>query len=351
MDIAGRLLQLLEIPSVTGDEAALCEFLARELSAASNYAMERVGNSLAFYPRARTQQLLVALAGHIDTVPPAAVNRPRREGDRIFGCGASDMKSGLALMWRLMVDAPIVDPAYDLAFIFYDGEEGPYEGSGLGPLLERVNWLSEIALAFCLEPSDNVLQLGCMGTLHADVLIKGRAAHSARPWQGENAIYKAIPLLAELAALEPEEVRFGELIYREVLSATLAQAGTARNVIPDRMLLNLNYRFAPGRSLALAQERVRDLVGGRGEVSFVDLSPSGPIPEGNAVLDDFLRKCTVTVQPKQAWTDVARLAQAGIPAVNFGPGEGAKAHQPDESTSIALLEQGERLFRTFLARR
>ncbi|MBK8480616.1 MAG: succinyl-diaminopimelate desuccinylase [Proteobacteria bacterium] len=348
LELVERLLTLVRIESVTGHERTLCDFLAAELGRSGTHALTRVGRAFALYPRARRCQHLVALVGHLDTVPPSADNPPRVEEGRVWGLGAADMKSGLALMWQLAVEPP-AGATYDLAFLFYDGEEGAYEQSGLGPLLEQLDWLAEIDLAFCLEPSDNVLQLGCLGSLQAEVTFAGRPAHSARPWQGDNAIHRAGTLLTRLAALQPESVRFGDLIYREVVSATLAHGGTARNVVPDRFTLNLNYRFAPGRSLESAEQRVCALVDDeRASIAFVDRCPSGAIPLDNPVLAAFRRVCETPAAPKQAWTDVARLTAAGIDAVNWGSGENAQAHQPNESTSIALLEAGEALFRRFL---
>lgn len=344
-----RLLRLVEIGSVTGQEQALCEFLLARFSGLSSHVVERVGNSFALRPRERRTPFLLALVGHLDTVPATAANPPRIEGDRLYGLGAADMKSGLALMWELL-ERPVSEPTCDLAFVFYEGEEGPYERSGLGPLLNELGWLRDVDLAICLEPSNNVLQLGCLGTLHAEVTFVGKAAHSARPWQGINAIQAAGPLLVALSARPAREVRFGDLIYREVISATMARGGTARNVVPERFVLNLNYRFAPGRSLEAAKGDVRELVGEAAELRFVDAAPAGHIPEQNALLERFRQVCEVEVEAKQAWTDVARLSEAGVPAVNFGPGENEQAHQPSESTSLALLEQGDELLRRFLSR-
>lgn len=348
MELVERLITLVKIDSVIGDEKPICEYLLKEFSD-KPYRVTRVGESFALYPAHRdsSSRKLVALVGHLDTVPPSADNPPRIEGDRLYGLGAADMKSGLAIMWQL-IEAPEPAAAYDLAFIFYHGEEGPYADSGLGPLLAAVDWLDEVALAICLEPSDNRLQLGCLGTLHAEVSFVGRAAHSARPWQGENAIHKAAGLLQRLTEVESRDVKFGDLLYREVVSATLASGGSARNVVPDRFTLNLNFRFAPDRSLPEAQRFIEQLVEGQAELRFTDLAPSGAIPQGNAALDALIAVCGEPPQSKQAWTDVARLSAAGVPAVNLGPGEGAQAHQPNESTSIATLELGEALFRRFL---
>jgi len=247
-----------------------------------------------------------------------------------------------------MEDIDLDKCPYDLVFVFYDAEEGPFTQSGLGPLLNEVDWLSQIDLAFCLEPSDNVVQVGCVGTLHAKVVFKGQSCHSARPWQGENAIHKAGSFLVDLGKREPVEVDVGGYRFREVISATLAEGGRARNVIPERFALNVNYRFAPGKSLEKAQSEVLELVGSRAEVNFTDLSPSGRVVADNLLFQQFLETTQVEVTAKQAWTDVARLGEVGIDAVNFGPGLSAQAHQANEYAEVHLLAESYDLFHQFL---
>ena len=349
MDLVEKTIALVEIPSITGQEAELCDYLAKKLSTLSErHEVLRLDNNLVTRPVQRRDRPLVALVGHLDTVPPAADNPVRRENDRLYGLGTSDMKAGVALMWHLL-EQDVAQPAFDLSCVFYTGEEGPYHTSGLTPVLEKYSWLRGVDLAICLEPSDNVLQLGCLGTLHAEVTFRGRAAHSARPWHGENAIHKAAALIQRLASMQPVEVEVDGLIYREVISATLAKGGTARNVVPDFFAVNLNYRFAPGRSIASAQQRIFEIIAGQADVEFLDLSPSGPVPRDNSVLECFRRATTATVEPKQAWTDVARLAAFGIDAVNFGPGQSDQAHQPSEYVLVPYLEAADRLLRAFLA--
>lgn len=354
MNVKERLEALCRIDSVIGEEKAIADFLEARLRAhAPDYELFRIDDNVVLRPRVRGERPLVGLVGHLDTVPKSADNPVRIEGDRLYGLGSSDMKSGDALIWDVL-EQPLANPAYDVIAVFYSGEEGDFDQSGLIPVLAQLDWLKEIDLAICIEPSDNVLQLGCMGTLHASVIFEGRPGHSARPWQGDNALYQAAPLFTHLAGRQPAEVRFGELVYREVMSATLAEGGTARNVIPARFTVNINYRFAPGRSLDSAQEVLRAVVAEhcppQTRVVFTDLSPSGPIPEDNPLLADFRAKTACAEAPKQAWTDVARLAAAGIDAVNWGPGPNAQAHQPDEWCSLSMLEEGNRLLRRFLSR-
>lgn len=347
-DLVRRTLELVEIASETKDEAVICDVVEARLRACPGWSVSRVGHSLAARAGGPSGRPLVALVGHLDTVSPRGPNPPRVEGDRLFGLGASDMKGGLALMLGL-AEVPTPSGPYELALVFYDAEEGPYEESGLGPLLDEVGWLADCAIAFVLEPTDNRFQLGCLGTAHARVTFRGQAAHSARPWHGHNAIHAAAPLLARLAALAPHEVRFGDIVYREVISATTAGGGHRRNVVPDAFTLNLNYRFAPGRDEAHVRRYVEALVADEADVHFEEICPSAPVPDGHPLLARFRELTPLEAEAKQAWTDVARLAARGIPAVNLGPGATAEAHQPNESISIEALVEGDRMFRRFLA--
>lgn len=341
-------LELCRIPSVTGDESA-CAAFVEALLRATPMEVERVGDSVIARspPRGRP---LVLLVGHTDTVPPKPGDGPPRIADgRVHGLGASDMKGGLAVMLALAERLPPADLRCDVGMVFYDREEGPWSESGLGPVLERVGWLRDAALAFCLEPSDNVVQVGCMGSLHARVRFHGRSAHSARPWQGHNAIHAAAGMLATLAGRAPVDVLRDGHLFREVMSATGAVGGTARNVIPDRFDLNVNYRFAPGRSLAEAEAEVAAALAGEGiTLEFVERAPAGRVVGANPHLQRFLALNGNAVTAKQAWTDVARLGEAGIDAVNLGPGISAQAHQAGEYADIALLRASYAQFERFL---
>lgn len=349
-----RTVELCRIASVTGNEADCAERIQAMLRD-TPLAVSRIGNSILARSAPKAGRPLVLLVGHTDTVPPKASDRGVRiEGDRLYGLGASDMKGGLAVMIELArAIGDGAQLAVDLGFIFYDKEEGPWSESGLGPVLEQTPWLRRADLAFCLEPSDNVVQVGCLGTLHATVAFVGKAAHSARPWQGMNAIHAGAPLLAALAARPPHDVVCDGHRFREVLSATLAGGGVTRNVIPDHFVLNLNYRFAPGRSDESAMSEVRRFCAEScplhpPEVSFAEVAPSGRVVLENGLLRRFLAENGNAVAAKQAWTDVARLSQAGIDAVNLGPGLAAQAHQADEYCSINLLEASYHQFARFV---
>jgi succinyl-diaminopimelate desuccinylase len=251
-------------------------------------------------------------------------------------------------MLDLVEDGRDAAESVDLTLIFYAREEGPYVDNELGPVLDADADARCAELAVCMEPSDNKLSLGASGSLHARVTFEGRTAHSARPWQGENAIHKAGPLLTELERKEPRAVTLDGLVYRTVTTVTLAEGGRGRNVVPDAFTLNVNHRFSPDTSIEGAQREVEALVGGRARIEWTDLSPSAP-PHASHPLVVALREAGVpAVEAKQAWTDVARFATLGVPAVNWGPGENAQAHQRNEWTSIPKLVEGRAILHRWL---
>jgi succinyl-diaminopimelate desuccinylase len=346
--LAETLLWLCSIPSPTGEERALCDAVEERI--AGRVPVQRIGDSLVCAVRRGTGGPRVALAGHLDVVRTEHDGPPRVEGDKLYAPGAADMKSGLAAMLELVESGFAAQTAVDLTLIFYAREEGPFAENELGPVLAQIHELGEVDLAVCLEPSDNKLQLGATGSIHAQVTFVGRTSHSARPWQGENAIEKAGPFLVDLAGRAPRESIIDGLSYRTVTSATLAEGGRGRNIIPDWFKINVNHRFAPDTTLEQAQRDVEALVAGRAEISFTDLSPAAPPFAEHPLVRALRDSGIVGVEPKQAWTDVARFAALGVPAVNFGPGEQAQAHQKNEWTSLAKLETGYAIMTRFLTR-
>lgn len=343
-DVARRLdatlLELCAIASPIGEERALCDAVCDRVGRLPlAAAIRRYGDSIVV-PVTRGRGSRIALVGHLDTV--RTENGPARiEDGRCFGAGASDMKSGLAVM---IVAAETIDPAElgcDLTLVFYAREEGPFADNELGSVLARDPELGGVDLAVCMEPSDNKLHLGCAGSIHATVTFRGRTAHSARPWEGDNAIMRAASLLAEIDRRGPRESVLEGLRYRSVMTVTRANdGGRGRNVVPDRFVLNLNYRFAPDQTLDDAKREIASVVAGRAEIEFTDLSPAAPPNASHPLVGALVASGAHAVEPKQAWTDVARFAERGIAAVNFGPGENAQAHQMNESTSLALLHEG-----------
>jgi len=342
MALARRTLDLVDIPSESRSEAAVYAYV--DAAVPLEKALDD-GETL-LYTR-RSGKPLVLLAGHTDTVP-AQGNLPGRiEDGWVVGLGASDMKGGVAVMIELARWAESADLAYDVAFLFFPREElGPAENP-LPAVFEQAPLIDEAALVICLEPTDNTLQLGCLGNLNARIVFDGRSAHSARPWLGDNAIAKALRGLEPVLSAEPRDVTIEGLLFREVMTVTQLQAGIATNVVPARAEAIVNYRYAPDRTPEDAEARVRTLFpgaeiasnSGAAHVASLD----GPVVSALRAAGSF------EVQPKQAWTNVADFAARGLDAVNLGPGATRYAHAVDERVEIAELERTYEALQRFLA--
>ena len=320
-DLANRTLELVDVPSESRHEAAAVELVRSLLPGEPLYDD---GEAIVWGdPNAP-----VALAGHVDTVP-AQANVPGRIADgAVHGLGASDMKGGVAVMLEL---ARAAVPA---RYVFFTREEVPLEESPL-PGVFASGVLTGTELAVVLEPTDAILHAGCLGNLQARVDFRGESAHSARPWTGRNAIHALAEGLAPLARLEPVDVELDGLVYREVLSAVRVEGGIAQNVVPAHASAELNFRYAPGRSRAEAEARLRELVPA-GDLHVLHNSPAAPPALENPFIVR-LRELVAEVAPKQAWTPVAQFAEQGIDGINYGPGATAYAHRQDEQIPIANL--------------
>lgn len=336
--LAQSTLALCAEPSETGDEgrlgAALASWARQALPKAS--VVEAHGSVVVSRP-GKPGAPVLGLFGHTDTVKADAVQPVALAEGKVYGCGASDMKAGLAVMMELLVHGP--QEGAGLVAVFYAAEEGPAANNALGPLLAD-GLVPHVDAAVALEPTDGRVEVGCLGGLHARVRVRGQRAHSARPWQGKNAIHQAAGLLARLAALQPREVSLGEgLVYREVLSATMASTGNSRNVVPDLFELNLNLRYAPSTTEAEAEAWLAEVVAGEAEIEVIDRAPVGLAYHQHPAFHSWREARGLVLAPKQAWTDVARLTQAGVPAINLGPGATGQAHQAGEWVEVAAIEK------------
>jgi succinyl-diaminopimelate desuccinylase len=342
-DLVALLAAVCDIESVSGDERELADAVDVLLRAQPHLEVVRDGDCVV----ARTnlgRERRVVIAGHLDTVPLADPrNLPTRLVDgELWGRGTVDMKAGIAVMLALAVDLgrPGVEPTSDLTFVFYDQEEVEAVRNGLGRLARHRPDLLEGDFAIVGEPSDAGIEGGCNGTIRVEVSTRGVAAHSARAWAGVNAIHLAAPILDRLAAYEAREVEVDGLVYRESLGAVGIRGGVAGNVVPDSCVVTVNYRFAPSLSPAGAERHLRELFDGF-DVVVTDVAggarPGLDAPLAAAFADAVLAVTGGSPRPKYGWTDVARFAELGIPAVNFAPGDPMLAHKDDERVPVAQL--------------
>jgi len=169
--------------------------------------------------------------------------------------------------------------------------------------------------------------------LRVEVKVPGERAHSARSWQGTNAIHGAGEILARLADYVPREPEVDGLIYREGLNAVGIRGGVAGNVIPDECVVTVNYRFAPDLSVPDAIAHVSEVFDGF-DITVVDEAPGARPGLDQPVVASFVEAMGGVVEPKFGWTDVARFSAAGTPALNYGPGNPTIAHTKDEHVSV-----------------
>jgi succinyl-diaminopimelate desuccinylase len=328
---------LIDVESVSGDEARLADLIeAALLAQASHLSLMRIGNSIIARTTGSHSERVI-LAGHIDTVPIHHNVPSHFAGDRLFGAGASDMKSGVAL--QLHLAAEVTDPNREITFVFYECEEIEAERNGLTRIARDRPDLLAGDFAILLEPTDGVVEGGCQGTMRVEVRTRGVRAHSARSWLGENAIHRAGEVLDLLNEHEPRRVLIDGLEYREGLQAVAINGGVAGNVIPDECVVTINYRFAPDRSEADAMRFLRKFFDGF-PVRLIDSAPGALPGLTRPGAQEFIAKIGGMPAPKLGWTDVARFTQLNIPAVNFGPGNPSLAHTVDESVDIELIRRG-----------
>jgi succinyl-diaminopimelate desuccinylase len=348
-DLLSLTASLVAVPSVSRNERELADHVERRLAErAPGLALARVGNTVV----ARTElgrERRVVLGGHLDTVPPNGNEVPRLDGDVLHGLGAADMKGGIAVLLRLAEEmSGGHEPRFDVTLAFYECEEIADEFNGLRHVFAERPELLAGDFAVLLEPTGDHVEAGCQGTLHLEARFEGARAHSARPWMGHNAIHRASEVLRRLAAHEADTVVVDGLPYRESLQVVRIEGGVANNVVPDTCTLVVNHRFAPAYSLDEARTQVEDLLDGADRIEEVSASPAAPPNLGDPLVTEFVHSLGLGVEPKLGWTDVARFASRGVPAVNFGPGDPDVAHTADERVTRASVEQAYAALARFL---
>ena len=337
-DLVTLLRSVVDVESVSGNEAELAGLIDQVLRRQPHLVVDRDGDCVV----ARTdlgRDRRVVIAGHLDTVP-VADNLPSRvvetsAGVMIHGRGTCDMKGGIAVALKLACE--LTHPRVDVTWIFYDNEEVESHRNGLGRLARNRPELLEADFAVLMEPTAARIEGGCQGTIRVRVRAAGQAAHSARAWMGHNAIHDLAEVLTRLAAHEPQQIEVDGLLYREGLNAVRIGGGVAGNVIPPEAWVEINYRYAPDKSPEEALEQLTGLLGGA-EHEVLDVSPAARPGLDRALAKEFVQAVGGEAHPKYGWTDVARFAALGIPAVNYGPGDPSLAHRDDEHCPASQLD-------------
>jgi succinyl-diaminopimelate desuccinylase len=340
---------LVNFPSVSGDEQGIADAVQDALTRqAPHLELVRSGNAVL----ARTnlgRPHRVIFAGHLDTVPINDNLPVTRTGDGdnlvLHGCGTVDMKGGDAAALHLAATLP--EPAHDVTFIFYDCEEVDASRNGLGRVEKDLPGWLVADLAIVGEPSNVIVEAGCQGTMRIEVRTEGQRAHTARAWMGVNAIHAMGEALRRLAEYQPRVVDIDGCTYREGLQAVKIGGGVAGNVVPDECLLTVNHRFAPDRTPDEAEAHLREVFDGFA-ITVRDMAPAAAPGLSAPLAQELLAATGDKPAAKLGWTDVARFAALGLPAVNFGPGDPTLAHTRQEHVQAAQISQYARLLRAFL---
>ncbi|MCP5030199.1 MAG: succinyl-diaminopimelate desuccinylase [Actinomycetia bacterium] len=339
-DLLNLTATMVNTPSESFAEGPFVDWLHHQLEGLAHLQVTRVGDNLVARTTLGRGRRLI-LAGHSDTVPANGNATARIEGDLLWGLGSADMKGGLAVF--LSLARQVVEPAIDLTYIIYAREEVAREHSGLTELARARPDLVAGDCAILGEPTSAMVEAGCQGALRFELHLAGVRAHTARPWMGRNAVHRLAPVLTALSGYQARMPIIDGCEYRESLQAVGVEAGVAGNVVPDAAVLGIHHRFAPDRSPAEAEASVRDLLAPHldegDEVSVVDSAPACPPSLTHPLLERLVDENQLEVGAKLGWTDVAQLAELGIPATNFGPGDAAVAHSAGEFLDRTSLEQ------------
>ena len=348
IDLLALTAELVDHASVSFEEAAFVDWLEADLRTYEHLTVDRVGDNLiARTTQGHAQRLI--LCGHTDTVPvahgddlPGGSNaKARIEGDTLWGVGSADMKGGLAVFLHLARTVP--NPKVDLSFVFYAREEVPQQHNGLREIIaERPDLLAGDA-AILGEPTDGHIEAGCQGAMRVELTLTGKRAHTARPWMGRNAIHRLSPVLDALADYQARMPVIDGCTYREAVQAVTIEGGVAGNVVPDLVKLRIHHRYAPDRSAAEAEAFLRELVASHMEegdsFEVIDSSLACPPSLTHPLLQALRDESNLEVDAKLGWTDVARFAEIGIPATNFGSGDPTVAHTAHEHLHRESIER------------
>lgn len=332
--------RMVAIPSVSHNEAELADFVEAHLAGFDNLNLFRIGNNVVAKCDSNNRRRIV-IAGHLDTVPSNGNDKPIVSNGRIIGLGSADMKSGLAVMLGLAGIANSFNVA--TTFVFYSCEEVSSQFSGLKEIEKYSSELLEGDAAVLMEPTSCRIEGGCQGTMRVKVTLRGKRAHTARPWTGINAIHRLGKVISRVVEAELRQPEINGLVYRESLQIVYVEGGVANNVVPDGASVVINYRFAPDRSLEEAYSSLKGLLGDAiasddgDEIELIEGVPGALPALDDEFISTLMHSSDLEAYAKLGWTDVAFFASRQIPATNFGPGDPLLAHTREEHVEISEI--------------
>ena len=287
---------------------------------------------------------------HLDTVPAGsdrAAHKLRRKNGKFYGLGATDVKGPIAALLSALIHIP----PRNLMLIFSCDEENG-KNTGIRTFLAS-GYRRGLSSGIVTEPTLlNVVRYH-PGVCNFELSFPGRAAHSAYPEQGINAIERAAGFITKLAGYRKKLARYQYQGLDPTLNVAIIKGGVKSNVVPDLCTLKINFRNPPGLTPTKLRRDLQQLAGNKNiKVKEVySAPPLRPIPK-RSVIVRMLKSCGAPndISGVNYWSEAALFGQAGIPACVFGPGDIAQAHRADEFIRVRDLEQGHAIYCRLLER-
>ena len=328
-DVVALAAELLAIPSSTGEERAVVDFVSRWLIARGwNVHVQEVskGRGNVWASRAGNG---VTLSTHLDTVPPYF--GPRLQGDRLYGRGSCDAK-GIAAAMMAAADnlARAGEQRVDLLLVVGEekGSDGARSANRLAPTSRfLVNG----------EPTESKLASGAKGSQRVMVRTRGRAAHSAYPHLGQSAIE---PLLTLLPTVHQLDMPTDPVLGKTSVNIGVIHGGTEANIIPENAAAELMFRLVG--DVAPLRRALESWAAGKAELEYGSFIPA----QHFHVIPGF------ETSPVAYTSDIPLLDRWGTPLL-FGPGSIHVAHTTEEHIDVpelrASVDAYERIVRALLA--
>ena len=296
------------------------------------------------------------LNGHLDVVPPGegwTVDPFGGEirGDKVYGRGTSDMKSGIASMMAAMIGVKRSGARFSGEIMFM-GAADEETGSEFGTIyLLKNNIGANADFAIVAEPTNLRVELGNRGTRCINIIVRGKACHSSRPYLGINAISYAAKVIEAIQSMEFRNRNDLFELPSPTISVVMIKGGTKEDMIPDRCDLTVDRRMIPGETTETVVEELKKVIDPileeeKGLQIEVKVSPTNHFdpylisedePVVQATIESFKQVTgrKPEVAGKAGCTDGSHLFHLrGIPAVLFGPGNPYFAHTADECVEI-----------------
>jgi acetylornithine deacetylase len=334
---------LVNIPSTSTHEHDISLFVEERLHDLGMEVM-RSGNNL--IGKLGSGGPVLALCGHLDTVPPFFP--PRIQGRKLYGRGAADDKGGLAAVINAVANTNQEQLRGTLLAAFVVDEELRSRGA------QEV--LPQLCADFGIvcEPTNLRIVNGQKGRLAFRIQSIGKRAHASKPELGKNAIVEMAKLVLRLEDIPL--IQHPELGHETLTVSTIA-AGDAVNIVPDLCSIDVDYRYVPPDDASSVLATLRAKLP-EARVEFADDPRNFTRPfylaahEIITLLSESISRSGLEPQTvtMDAGTDASRFNEVGIPTVVFGPGGIAQAHTSDEWIELREVEMASAIFRELIKR-